>query len=99
MSLPNLPFNMLILGKSKSGKSYLSRYFITNYLSKQNIYDRFNYIIVFTKTQFNNNYDYIPIQWIYSRFDPNILYRMMHLQSLYATRYNKKPHPMLIIFD
>ena len=71
MSLPSIPFEMLIVGKSKSGKSHLTKYIIAYYLSQSSYYENFNSVIVFTKTKFNQNYDFIDSKWIYTRFDPN----------------------------
>ena len=66
----NEPQIVVCVGKPKKGKSNATKWFIL----KNSVDNRiFKYGIVFTKTSFNNDYDYIPEDYVYPEYNPVIL--------------------------
>lgn len=61
----------------KSGKSYLIKYLIYNLAKSKKI----DYCVVFCGTAFNNNYDFLPPNYVFSNYDENVLSQIMYLQQ------------------
>ena len=61
------PQIVVCIGKPKRGKSNATKYFILKNSIDKKI---FKYGIVFTKTKFNNDYNYVPSQYLYTEFNP-----------------------------
>lgn len=70
-----IPSLIICAGKPKSGKSHLIKYIIYKYRHK------FQYGIVMCKTSFNDGYDYIPEDFVHSKYDENKIKNLMKLQS------------------
>lgn len=88
------PSLILIVGKSKSGKSYLVRY-LMYHACVESSPPKFQFGIVFSSTKFNKNYDFIcGGKYVFDRFDMNLL-------DNYLTNLSKlKPiPPNFIILD
>lgn len=97
--IQRLPFSLAIVGKPNSGKSHLIKYLLSLYTSKKNIYERFNYGLLFTKTLFNNTYaDIIPAEWCYQTFNVNAIKRLLKIQKSYCEK-GFKPPACFILFD
>ena len=73
----NLDFNkhfiLNIFGVCNSGKSACLKY-ILYYYSKKNMFD---HLLLFTNTSFNDQYDYIPDQYIHPAYDEEIIKNYM----------------------
>lgn len=79
------------VGKPKRGKSYAVRWMILKNTIDKKI---FKYGIVFTKTKFNGDFNYIPDEYVYENYDPEILE-----QYLDGIKQQQKIQPSFIIFD
>ena len=86
-----VPQIVVCVGKPKRGKSNATKYFIL----KNSVDNKhFKYGIVFTKTKFNDDYDYIPEEYVYSKYDPEVLNQFIDGIS----KLDDKP-PCFCIFD
>lgn len=83
----------VFLGKPKKGKSWALRWNIL----KQTVDNKiFQYGIVFTRTKFNGDYDYLPDEYVYEDYDPMILQQYLDgLKKLDPEQIQ----PSFIIFD
>ena len=69
------PRIVVCVGKPRSGKSNAVRYFLLkNILNKK----KFKFGIVFTRTKFNDDYNYIPEKYIYTEYKPELLKKYMN---------------------
>lgn len=85
------PQVVVSIGKPKRGKSNDVKYFtLKNALEKK----IFKYGIVFSGTSFNSDYDYIPSQYVYHRFDESILQNFIDGVSKL-----KKKEQCFVVFD
>lgn len=85
------------VGKPKRGKSYSVRWMILKNTVDKSVKEknRFKFGIVFTKTKFNKNFDYIANQdYVYENYDPEILQ-----QYLDGIEQQQKIEPSFVIFD
>ena len=85
------PQVVVCVGKPKSSKSWSTRYMIL-----KNTIDRkiFKYGIVFTRTKWNDDYDYIPDDYIYTNYDSDVL------QQYLDTLQNADTiEPNFVVFD
>ena len=85
------PQVVVCVGKPKRGKSWTTRYLIL-----KNTVDRkiFKYGIVFTRTKWNDDYNYIPDDYVYTTYDADIL------QQYLETLQNAKTiEPNFVVFD
>ena len=84
----------VFLGKPKRGKSWALRHTILKHsVDKPKI---FKYGIVFTRTKFNGDYDWLPDDYVYPDYDPMILQQYLDgLKELDP----KDIEPSFIIFD
>ena len=66
----DVPQVVVCLGKPKRGKSNMTKYFILkNSVDKRH----FQFGLVFSRTaKMNEDYDYIPEEYIYDVYDPEI---------------------------
>ena len=79
------------VGKPKRGKSNATKWFIL----KNTIHNKvFKYGIVFTKTSFNDDYNYIPDEYVYSEYDPAVL-----TQFIEGVSSLEEKEPCFCIFD
>lgn len=88
----DIPQVVVCVGKPKKGKSWSTRYIILkNTIDKKH----FKFGIVFTRTgKLNQDYDYMPEQYIYDTYEPDILQQYLDgLQQL------DKIEPNFVIFD
>ena len=85
----------VFVGRPKMGKSNAVKYFILkNTINEKN----FDFGIVFTRTKFNDGYDYIPDKYIYTEYKPEILQKYMKGLEKIANDGKKIP-PNFVIFD
>ena len=83
----------VFLGKPKKGKSWALRHTVLKNTIDNKI---FKYGIVFTRTKFNGDYDWLPDEYVYEDYEPMIL--QQYLDGL----KNLNPddlQPSFIIFD
>ena len=85
------PQVVVCVGKPKRGKSWTTRYLILKNSVDQKI---FKYGIVFTRTKWNKDYDYIPEEYVYDTYDSEILEN--YLQGLQNA---EKIEPNFVVFD
>ena len=85
------PQVVVCVGKPKRGKSYAVKWAILKNTLDKKI---FKYGIVFTKTKFNKDFEYIPDEYVYEDYDPLILQ-----QYLDGIKQQDKIVPSFIIFD
>ena len=84
----------IFLGKPKQGKSWALRHTILKNTIDEN--RNFKHGIVFTKTKFNGGYDYLPDDYIYEDYNPQILQQYLDgLKELDP----KHIEPSFVIFD
>lgn len=86
-----LPAIIIISGKPKQGKSHLINYFM--YTQRK----MFDYGIVFTKTKFNDGFEYIPDRFVHPNYYEDKLENMMKLQAKLIEEGIKKK--CFVIFD
>jgi hypothetical protein len=84
----DIPSVHLMVAAPKSGKSHLIKYLIYCLARSR----RIHYVVVFSGTAFNNNYDFIPKSYVFSDYDENVLAQIMSYQQT----SNKQ---VLIVFD
>ena len=89
----NNPQICVFLGKPKQGKSWALRHTILKNTIDNKV---FKYGIVFTRTKFNGQYDYLPDDYVYEDYDPEILQR--YLDGL-KQMDQKEIEPSFVIFD
>ena len=86
------PAVTVCVGKPKRGKSYAVRWMILRNTVDKGI---FKYGIVFTRTKFNKDFEYIGNQeYVYEDYDPMVLQ-----QYLDGIKQQQKIEPSFIIFD
>jgi hypothetical protein len=74
------PQIVVCVGRPKQGKSNAVKYFLLKNMMNE---PKFKFGIVFSKTKFNESYNYIPDQYIYTEYSPEILQQYMDgLQKL-----------------
>lgn len=85
------PQVVLVVGKPRRGKSYLIKY-----LLEKNSIDipKFQFGIVFTRTKWDNDYDYLPKRHVFEGYDPSVLEEYLH----HLTEM-KDPPPNFVVFD
>ena len=83
----------VLLGKPKQGKSWALRWMILkNTVDQKN----FKQGIVFTRTKFNGQYDYLPEEYVYEDYNPQILQQYLDgLKELDP----EEIEPSFVIFD
>lgn len=78
LGLENRNFNMIIAGKSNSGKSHFIRYL----MRELSLLRPFDYGIVFTNTAFDGGFEYINNNsFIHEEFDEDILNNLIKIQK------------------
>ena len=83
----------VFLGKPRQGKSWALRHLILKNTIDNKV---FEYGIVFTRTKFNDGYDYLPDEYVYEDYDPKVL--QQYLDGL--KQLDKEDlKPSFIIFD
>lgn len=89
------PQVIVCIGRPKQGKSNAVKYLLLkNMINK----DVFKFGIVFTRTKFNEGYDYIPEKYIYTEYKPEILKKYMDGLEELKKKKGKIP-TNFIIFD
>ena len=89
------PQVVVCVGRPRMGKSNCVKYFLLkNMINK----DVFKFGIVFTRTKFNKDYDYIPEQYIYTEYTPELLKQYMDGLEKLKNETGKIP-PNFVIFD
>lgn len=87
---------IFLTGKSRSGKTYLVKYLITNALLKKQLY----FGIVFSLTgKYNNDYNMLNSNCIIEGYNRQILINYLDMLKQYRKKYGKLPPPNFIIFD
>src|ERR1700678_4112711 len=86
-----IPSIIILAGKPKSGKSYLIKYYMYEH---RNVFD---FGIVFTKTKFDDGYNYISSKFIHPDYDESIIISLMKIQEDLVKKGIKKN--AFIIFD
>ena len=69
------PKVVVCVGKPRMGKSNMVKYLLLKNMLNKKI---FKFGIVFTRTKFNDDYDYIPEKYIYTEYKPEILKKYMN---------------------
>ena len=85
------------VGRPRLGKSNAVKYHILrNTINKKPL---FKFGIVFTRTKFNEGYDYIPQQYIYTEYKPSILRKYMNGLEKMKNEGKKIPRNFVIFDD
>lgn len=92
---------ILLLGKRRTGKSFLSRWLM--YYMR----DRFPFILVFTETRFNNFWQqHVPDEYVHDQYEPAILEELLDTQALKRRMHDAGDPAMgeanlqvLVVFD
>ena len=90
------PQVVVSVGKPESGKSNSTKYFILKNAVDNKI---FKFGIVFSRTKFNDDYNYIPKQFIITRYQPHILHKYMKSLEKIKKKTGKIPPNFVIIDD
>ena len=89
----NLAQLFVFCGKSGKGKSYMIRYLLSDMLQKKKV----KFGLVFTRTKFNNDYDFLPDDKV-MQYDKEIVQNYVHnLEEM--KKKNKKVQPNFMVFD
>ena len=80
------------IGRPKKGKSNSTKYFILKNALERGIYE---FGIVFTKTKFDNEYNYLPDEYVYQGYEPEIL--QQYLDGL--EQMEKIPKNFIVLDD
>ena len=85
---------MIMVGKSKKGKSYFLRYLLTDRLSS----GKLKWGLVFTKTKFNGDYKFLPDKRVTQGYNENTLLKYVdNLKNIKED--NGTIEPNFIVFD
>lgn len=90
----NSPACMLLIGKPKRGKSNAVKYF----LLKNLVSGVFKFGLVFTRTKYSKEYEYLPDKYIYSGFETEILENFLRGMEELLVKGKEIP-PNFIVFD
>lgn len=87
------PFSMIICSTRNQGKSTIIKYLYKTYFK-----NKYDIVIVFSKTLNNGFYSFVKSSTKYSKFDPNIIHKLLEIQNNQSEKtgyyYN-----ILLIFD
>jgi hypothetical protein len=89
------PAVIVIIGKSKQGKSHLMRSIVKRHAMNGG----FKAGIVFTQTKFNGGFDFMPDNLVISGMNANMLKRYLNKMANYRRTHDDQPLPNFIIFD
>ena len=93
------PSCLLFVGKPNKGKSNCIRYLITkNSLDKFKGSAKFQFGIVFTRTKFNHDYDFLPDEYVFEGYDENVLRQYLEGIQQHVADGNKPP-ANFVVFD
>ena len=90
------PQVVVCVGRPRMGKSNAVKYFLLKNMLNNDI---FKFGIVFTRTKFNNDYDYIPEQYIYTQYTPELLKQYMNGLEELKKNTGKIPSNFVIFED
>ena len=90
------PALICFVGKSYSGKSYFIRYYISNGLLTK----KFKFGMVFTKTKFNKDYDFLPDKAVYDGYNEEALKQYIsNLERMKRKQGVNMPRSFLVLDD
>jgi hypothetical protein len=89
------PAVYIMCGKSKQGKSFMSR----SIIKRQAQAGQFKCGLVFTTTKFNGGYNWLPSNMVITGYDENILKKYLNKMKHYRETHNDTPLPNFIVFD
>lgn len=90
----SVPFVSLAIGKAGSGKSNLIKYILAHFQTT----NTFKIVLVFSKTAFNDAYDYVPVQWVHTGYNQNAIKNIMNIQARVKSA-GFEPVNVLLVFD
>jgi hypothetical protein len=85
----------IFVGKSKSGKTHLLKYFLYELSLKQKI----DLVLLFSRTSEQPQYNFIPEQWRHPDFSLDIFKKVVKMQRKSQRKHGAKPNIVLIIDD
>jgi hypothetical protein len=95
MNLPRKPSIFLFIGKPASGKSHLIKSMFFDFQKAKH----FKFILAFVRTKFNNDYSYLPDEYVIDEYsDDKVLNHVEKLRE-YRKKSGKQCPPNAIIFD
>ena len=89
-----VPACLLFVGKPKRGKSNAVKYF----LLKNLLEGKFKFGIVFTRTKYSKEYDYLPEKYVYTGFQQDILEKYLSGMEKMLEEDKDIP-PNFVVFD
>ena len=90
------PFLMASIAKRGSGKSFLTKYLVHNWVENGDIDE----VMAFTNTnEMNKEYDYLKKKFIFNRYDENTMKMIMETQKKQIIKDSKKVKNVLVIMD
>lgn len=93
-----LPCNIILVGMTKSGKTHLLKCLMALHC------DFFNYGVCFSSTSFNNDYEFLPDEYVYEDYQEEIVVNIMKNQRNFIEQYKQGkikriPEAFIIIDD
>ena len=90
------PLLMCSVAKRGSGKSFLTKYLVHNWIENGDIDE----VMAFTNTnEMNKEYDYLKKKFIFNRYDENTMKMIMEAQKKQIIKDSKKVKNVLVIMD
>jgi len=90
------PFLMASIAKRGSGKSFLTKYLVHNWIENGDIDE----VMAFTNTnELNGEYDYLKKKFIFNRYDEQTMKKIMEAQKTQIKKNPKKVKNILVIMD
>lgn len=84
--------NVLIAGKTRSGKTYTFKYIF------KDLARNYDYGICFCSTaDLNDDYDFLPDKYVHGEYDEELIETIIEKQTKYIKKYGKKKSPKVFI--
>ena len=92
----NRPRNTILVGKKHSGKTNLTRYLLLNYSIQKK---KFKFGIVFTNTKFDEEYIFMPDEYIIQGYDKPVFMNYIKQLEDFSKKNKKRPPSNFMVFD
>eukprot|EP01080_Neovahlkampfia_damariscottae_P004128 gene4128-gene7033 len=90
--IPNICY---ICAPPASGKTYFLKYLLSELFRQKKL----KYGIIFSPSKFTGSYDFLPKEYVHSKYDENILIKLFNMQVKTKSNTDKNPPPAFVVFD